>query len=282
VIGLDPVASPTTTVVGSIEDRALVRELLREHEIDAIVHGGALHKPHVATHTTDKFLSVNVSGTLNLLEEAVARGSRVTRFVFTSTTSLMISREIREGRAGGAKAATWITEELAPLLPRNIYGVSKLSAEHLCRLFHELHGLPLLILRTSRFFPEADDMAHTIAQSDPNTKCNELLFRRLMVEDAADAHVRALDRAPALGFDTFIISAKTPFARTDCEPLIADAPAVVERYFPAYRAIYERLGWTMFESIDRVYDATRAEQRLGFVAKTGFAEALEALAAPTR
>jgi UDP-glucose 4-epimerase len=282
VIGLDPVASPTTSVIGSIEDRSLVRELLQQHVIDAIVHGGALHKPHVATHTTDKFLSVNVSGTLNLLEEAVARGSRVTRFVFTSTTSLMISREIREGRAGGAKAATWITEELAPLLPRNIYGVSKLSAEHLCRLFHELHGLPLLILRTSRFFPEADDMAHTIAQSDPNTKCNELLFRRLMVEDAADAHVRALDRAPALGFDTFIISARTPFARADCEQLIADAPAVVERYFPAYRAVYERLGWTMFESIDRVYDATRAEQRLGFVAKTGFAEALEALAARTR
>jgi len=185
-------------------------------------------------------------------------------------------------RSYGAKAATWITEELAPLLPRNIYGVSKLSAEHLCRLFHELHGLSLLILRTSRFFPEADDMAHTIAQSDPNTKCNELLFRRLMVEDAAYAHVRALDRAPALGFDTFIISAKTPFARADCEQLIADAPAVVERYFPAYRAVYERLGWTMFESIDRVYDATRAEQRLGFVAKTGFAEALEALAARTR
>jgi UDP-glucose 4-epimerase len=152
VIGLDPVASPTTSVVGTIEDRPLVRELLRGHEVDAIVHGGALHKPHVTTHAADRFLSVNVQGTLNLLEEAVAEGSRVTRFVFTSTTSLMISREIREGRANGRRAAAWITEDLAPLQPRNIYGVSKLSAEHLCRLFHELPGLPLLILRTSRFF----------------------------------------------------------------------------------------------------------------------------------
>jgi UDP-glucose 4-epimerase len=58
VIGLDPVASPTTTLVGTIEDRALVRDLLHRHEVDAIVHGGALHKPHVATHAADRFVSV--------------------------------------------------------------------------------------------------------------------------------------------------------------------------------------------------------------------------------
>jgi UDP-glucose 4-epimerase len=118
------------------------------------------------------------------------------------------------------------------LRPRNIYGVTKLAAEHLCRLHHELHGLPMVVLRTARFFPEADDMAHTIAQSDANTKANELLFRRLTVEDAAAAHLAALDRAPALGFDTFIVSAPTPFTPDDCEALIADAPAVVAGYFP--------------------------------------------------
>jgi UDP-glucose 4-epimerase len=278
VLGLDPVASAFTSVVGSIEDRALVREVLRGNAIDAIVHGGSLHKPHVDTHVADRFLAVNVQGTLNLLEEAVAPGSSVDRFVFTSTTSLMISRQIRDGRAGGANAATWITEALAPLLPRNIYGVSKLSAEHLCRLFCELHRLPMIILRTSRFFPEEDDMAHAIEQSGPNTKCNELLFRRLTVEDAAEAHVRALERAPAIGFDTFIVSAKTPFVPQDCEALIRDAPAVVARYYPEYREIYARLGWTMFDSIDRVYVATRSEERLGFVAKTGFREALLDLA----
>src|SRR5438552_3074587 len=82
------------------------------------------------------------------------------------------------GRAGGATRAEWITEAMAPLLPRNIYGVTKLAAEHLCRLFHEQHGLPVVVLRTARFFPEEDDMAHTLAQSEPNTKANEFLFRR--------------------------------------------------------------------------------------------------------
>jgi UDP-glucose 4-epimerase len=279
VFGLDPVPAATTRVVGSVVDRALVRATIRGHGIEAIVHCGALHKPHVATHPRAEFLSVNVQGTLNLLEEAVAPGSTVDRFVFTSTTSLMISREIRAGREAGARRAAWITEEMTPLLPRNIYGVTKLSAEHLCRLFHELHGLPVLILRTSRFFPEEDDMAHAIAQSEPNTKANELLFRRATVADIAEAHAVALQQAPALGFDTFIISAMPPFSPDDCEGLIADAPAVVRRYFPEYPEVYARLGWTMFDSIDRVYDASKARRRMGFVCRTGFAERLRELAA---
>jgi UDP-glucose 4-epimerase len=277
VIGMDPVPSPTTQVVGSVADRPLVRATIRDSGVNAIVHGGALHKPHVKGHDRSDFVSINVQGTLNLLEEAVALGSQVDRFIFTSTTSLMISREIRAGRSGGTTKAMWITEELAPLLPRNIYGVTKLSAEHLCRLFHELHGLPVVILRTSRFFPEDDDMAHTIIQSEPNTKTNEFLFRRLTVEDAAESHVVALAKAPEIGFDTFIVSAKTPFSPDDCEELIVDAPSVVARYFPRYGELYARAAWTMFQSIDRVYDASKASRLLGFECRTGFKEKLEQL-----
>ena len=152
----------------------------------------------------------------------------------------------------------WIDETLAPLEPRNIYGVTKRAAEELCRLFNHLHKLPIVILRTSRFFPEEDDMAHAIAQSGDNTKANEFLFRRLSVEDAAEAHVAALAKAREVGFDTFIISAMTPFSRQDCRDLIVDAPSVVARYFPDYRALYDKRGWTMFDSIDRVYDASKA------------------------
>jgi UDP-glucose 4-epimerase len=277
VVGIDPVPSEMTTIVGSIVDRELVRRTIRDFGVDAVVHAGALHKPHVATRERSDFLAVNIEGTLNLLEESVAPGSKVDRFVFTSTTSLMISEAIRAGRSGGADVARWITEDMAPLLPRNIYGVSKLAAEHLCRLFHGLYQLPVVVLRTSRFFPEEDDMAHAIPHSDENTKVNEFLFRRLTVEDAAGAHIAALARAPELGFDTFIISAKTPFSPEDCEALIDDAPAVVKRYFPDFPRIYARLGWTMFASIDRVYDPGRAEKRLGFACRTGFAEKLKEL-----
>lgn len=277
VIGLDPESGVTTTVVGSVVDRALVRRIIRDEGIEAIVHAAARHKPHIETHDNSEFVVVNVQGTLNLLEEAVAEGSKVDRFVFTSTTSLMISQKIRDGRAGGAKEAIWIDEEMAPLKPRNIYGVTKLAAEELCRLFNHLHKLPIVVLRTSRFFPEEDDMAHAIAQSGENTKANEFLFRRLSVEDAAEAHVAALAKAPGIGFDTFIVSAMTPFSRSDSAALIADAPSVVARLFPDYPALYAKHGWTMFQSIDRVYDAGKAARKLGFTCKTGFREILDGL-----
>jgi UDP-glucose 4-epimerase len=276
VIGLDPVPSAETRIVGSVADRDLVMRAVSENRIEAIIHGGALHKPNIEHHRNEDFVETNVRGTLNLLDAAVAFG--VKRFVFTSTTSLMISQAIRGGFTGGARKAAWLTEEMSPE-PRNIYGVTKLSAEHLCRLYHLQFGLPVIVLRTARFFPEADDMAHAIVQSDANTKANELLFRRLTVEDAADAHVAALEKAPQLGFDTFIVSAPTPFQPADCEALIADALSVVARYFPEFPALYARKGWTMFSSIDRVYDASRARDRLGFVCKTSFSNVLATLAA---
>ncbi|MBN8942217.1 MAG: NAD(P)-dependent oxidoreductase [Rhizobiales bacterium] len=275
VTGLDPVAADQTTIIGSVADRGMVRSVLRDGRFEAIIHAGGLHKPDIDRNSRDTFMAVNVQGTFNLLDEAVEQD--VPRFVFTSTTSLMISAAIRAGRAGGMREAAWLTEAMAPE-PRNIYGVTKLAAEKLCRFYHDAFGLAVVVLRTARFFPEADDMAHAIDQSDENTKANELLFRRLTVGDAAEAHVVALQRASDLGFGLFIVSAPTPFRPDDCAALMTDAPAVVARYFPDYPALYRRRGWTMFGSIDRVYDASHAASRLGFTCKTGFAEVLRGLA----
>ncbi|MBA2643602.1 MAG: NAD(P)-dependent oxidoreductase [Actinobacteria bacterium] len=271
VVGLDELDSPFTTVVGSIADRALVRRCLKG--VDAIVHTATLHKPHVATHTRQQFVDTNVTGTLNLLEEAVASG--VPRFVFTSTTSAF-------GRAltppSGAPAA-WITEGVAPV-PRNIYGVTKVAAEDLCELFHRDHGLPCLVLRTSRFFPEPDDREEVQADyDDGNAKANELLYRRVDLEDAVTAHLAALERVAAIGFGRYIISATTPFTREQLAGLRADAPGVVAHLFPGFQAEYARRGWRMFPSIERVYVNTRAQTELGWRPRYDFAHVLECLAA---
>ena len=98
----------------------------------------------------------------------------VRTFVFTSTTSAF-------GRALSpppGEPAAWITEDVAPV-PRNIYGVTKTAAEDLCELFHRDHGLRCLVLRTSRFFPEADDDAVRDGYADGNVKANEYLHRRV-------------------------------------------------------------------------------------------------------
>ena len=270
VTGLDPAPGADTDVVGSVADRALVGRIFADAGIEAVIHSGALHKPDIVRYPTQAFVDVNVTGTLNLLEAAVEHG--VQRFVFTSTTSLMISAAVR---AGASDRAIWLDEGFAPLEPRNIYGITKLAAEQICRLYHRRHALRCVILRTGRFFPEEDDTDLTL--SGENNKANEFLNRRLTVEDAAAAHVAALERAPTLGFDLFLVAAPTPFAPADVVPLKANAATVVARYFPDAPALYAQRGWELPMTIDRVYDARRAERVLGFRCQTDFASVLQAM-----
>src|SRR5262245_14762791 len=236
--GIDILDSPYTHHVGSIADREFVRRCMRG--VDAVLHAATLHKPHVATHARQDFVDVNITGTLNLLEEALA--AKTGAFIYTSTTSAF-------GRAltpPPAQPAAWITEGVVPV-PKNICGVTKLAAENLCELFHRNRGLPCLILRTSRFFPEADDnSAMRQAYDDDNIKANEFLYRRVELEDVVSAHLLALEKAHALLFGRYIISATTPFTREDREELGRNAPAVVERRVPDYLDQYARRNWRMF------------------------------------
>jgi UDP-glucose 4-epimerase len=275
VVGVDVAPGAETQVRGSVADRALVEQVFAERGIEAVIHAGALHKPDIVRYPPEAFEAVNVEGTRNLLRAAAAAGHD--RFIFTSTTSLMISEEVRAGRAGGATRAFWLDEEFGPLAPRNVYGSTKLEAERLCREAHEREGIAVLVLRTSRFFPEDDDTQRE--PSGENLKANELLHRRLTVEDAADAHVVALEKAPALGFDTLILSAPPPFAPADAEELIRDAPAVIARHFPDAPRLYAERGWALPAHIDRVYDPSRVERRMGFRCRTDFGAVIEALAA---
>lgn len=271
VVSVDLLDSPWTTHRGSIGDRDFVRHTMRG--VAAVLHAATLHKPHVVTHSRQDFLDTNLGGTLNLLESAVEAG--VSRFIFTSTTSVF-------GRAlcpaPGAPAA-WITEEVVPV-PRNIYGVTKAAAEDLCELFWRDHRLPSLVLRTSRFFPEDDDRKATRdAYSLDNAKANEFLYRRVELEDAVDAHLCALQRAPELGFGRYIISATTPFTPADLEELHRDAPAVLARHYPQHAALYRARGWRMFPTIDRVYVNARARQDLAWTPRHDFNRVLARLTA---
>src|ERR1700726_2752985 len=80
-IGVDIKKSAFTHKVGSITDRNFVKRCMPG--VHAVLHTATLHKPHVATHTRQDFVDTNVTGTLNLLEAAVAAG--VKNFAFLST-----------------------------------------------------------------------------------------------------------------------------------------------------------------------------------------------------
>ena len=131
-IGIDVLPGAFTHHVGSIADRAFVRRCMKG--VTTVLHAATLHKPHVATHSRQDFVDVNITGTLNLLEEAAAAG--VTAFVYTSTTSVFGDALVPPP----GEPAAWITEDVTAV-PKNIYGVTKAAAEDLCQLFARNHSL---------------------------------------------------------------------------------------------------------------------------------------------
>jgi UDP-glucose 4-epimerase len=267
--GIDLKPSAFTDMVGSITDPGFVRQAVIG--VRSIVHAATLHKPHVETHGNRDFLDVNITGTLNLLEQATAAG--IESFIFTSTTSAFGAA--LTPHAG--EPAAWITEEVVPV-PRNIYGVTKTAAEGFCELFARKSKMSVVVLRTSRFFPESDDdPAVRSRYSLDNVQANELLYRRVELADAVEAHLLAIERAPDIRFARYIISASTPFTPEDLTALRSDAASVVRRLFPQSGELFRKHGWTMFPGIDRVYVNALARQQLGWRPVCDFQYVLDCL-----
>ena len=123
-------------VRGDIRDRELVRGLMADEKIDAVVHFAAESHVDRSVEGPEVFVSTNVLGTEILLEEARAAG--VERFVMVSTDEVY-------GSLGDSGRFT----EDTPLAPNSPYAASKASADLLCRAFHHTYGFPVLVTRCS-------------------------------------------------------------------------------------------------------------------------------------
>jgi nucleoside-diphosphate-sugar epimerase len=256
VVGLDFRPSASTDLVGSVNDPDLVREAMAG--VQVVFHMAALHKPQLAFLPGKAFVETNIGGTQNVLDAAVA--AKVRAFVMTSSTTVFGDALIPPAD----KPATWIDESVTPI-PKNMYGVTKAGAEDLCQLAHRNGGLACIVLRTSRFFAEGDDMPGEYdGRSDDNIKANEYAYRRVALEDAVDAHLRAAERAPHLGFGRYVVSATTPFTREDMAHVRTDAATVLARRAPLAAAVWQEQGWRFPDRLDRVYFNAKARHDLGW------------------
>lgn len=265
-------------LTGSIADRAFCESVFKHYpSIRYVLHTATLHKPHIGSHMKTQFVETNIQGTLNLLEVAASRTgeNRIRAFVFTSTTSTF-------GKAISpqpGKPTAWINESIVPV-PKNIYGTTKVAAEELCQLVQAETGMPTLVLRISRFFPEADDdEVARAAFSDDNLKICELLHRRVDIADVVTAHVCAMREAERIGWGKYIISAPTPFVKTPSllRQLDSDAAMVVSETYPEHAKVFLARGWQLPNRLDRVYDSRKAEEELKWEAMYTFERACEQL-----
>ncbi|MDV3258410.1 MAG: NAD(P)-dependent oxidoreductase [Sphingomonas sp.] len=244
VIGLDLRPGPEVGILGDC--REVMKWRHQAGALDAIVHVAALHAPHVGRVPDEEFRRVNVEATSCLIDLALSLGC--SHFVLTSTTSLY--GDALEPRG----AAAWI-DETTVASPRDIYDETKLEAEQL--LTSAGGGFSgATALRMSRCFPEpAGAMAWY------------RLHRGVDRRDVAEAHALALGRAGAPA--CFLVSAATPFFRSDCDGLFEDASAVIERRCPGLIGRMTERGWAPPHSIGRVYDCGLARRELGYRPRFG-------------
>jgi len=261
---------------GTISDAAFCKDVFERYpSIQYVLHTATLHKPHVGSHTKSDFIDTNIRGTLNLLESASRNSTKIEAFIFTSTTSTF-------GKALAPKKgqpAAWIDEQVVPI-PKNIYGTSKIAAEDLCQLVQAETGMPTLVLRTSRFFPEEDDSDVARAEfGDDNLKVLELLHRRVDIYDVVTAHVCAVREARRIGFAKYIISAPPPFGRSAAllQGLDSDAAAEITRSRAEHAKILIENGWKLPSRLDRIYDPSKAITDLSWKPIYTFERAIEQL-----
>ena len=130
-------------------------------------------------------------------------------------------------------------------------------------------------------FPEEDDNKDVRdGFADENIKLNEFLYRRVDIEDIVSAHLLAAEKAPDTRFSPLYHQRDDAiYAGRFALICGADAPRAVQRHVPEYEAEFERRGWTMLTSIDRVYVNERARTELGWQPHYDFGFLIERLAA---
>ncbi|MBA17964.1 MAG: UDP-glucose 4-epimerase GalE [Sphingomonas sp.] len=134
VTGFDWAVDPRATLVkGAIEDDALVRATMRDHDVRAVMHfAGSVVVPESVSDPL-KYYRNNTAASRSLIESAVVCG--VKHFIFSST------------------AATYGTPEIVPVaedspqLPINPYGTSKLMTETMLRDVAAAHPFNYCALR---------------------------------------------------------------------------------------------------------------------------------------
>ena len=248
-----------TFVQGDVREEEDVRRAAAD--CDVIVHTAAIHGIHLGNHSSRQFHDLNVTGTLNVWEAAVAAGVR--GVVFSSTMGVY-----GETRRPPTDDAVVALHEDAPLLPGDIYGLTKVAGEEMCRYYGRAHGIPSIALRFGMFVPE------------PFFRYGiRLLYGGVHEDDVARSVLAAVDTVASgeRTWDVYNVESVVPFTEEDGPDLRADPLRVVERYWPGARQLLEERGVTELRPVTEYFPMQRIQHGLGFRPEHDFGRWLEEL-----
>src|SRR5947209_7023331 len=184
-IGLDPRPSPTTVVIDDLSDRARLRDLIAREKITHVIHAGGVSGPMVMADDPAGVIAINVTGSMNLLNEARAGG--VTTFVYCSSVAAIGNYYEPEPIGEGY-----------PMRPASTYGCSKAAMDYVLRGLWKKVPLDICSLRlTAVYGPgrETEFNVDTIVRAALAGKPARLDpladWPYIYVDDAAEAAIAA-------------------------------------------------------------------------------------------
>ena len=210
-------------VDGSITDDDLVRDVFDRREIEFVYHQAAQAGVRTSVENPHKPHEINTTGLLNLLQ--AAHNHDVHRFVNASSSSVYGHDEYLP------------YDEVHPTIPRSPYGVTKLTAEHYCRVFTEIHDLPTVSLRY--FTVYGPRMRPNMAITNFTSRCltgeppviygdGQQTRDFTYIDDVVDANLTLLETDAADGEVLNVGSTGTITIRELAEHVIAETGADVE------------------------------------------------------
>jgi len=184
-IGLDPVASPTTRVIDDLSDRSRLRDLIARELITHIIHAGGVSGPMVMADDPVGVLTVNVTGSMNLIY--AAKDSGVETFVYCSSVAAI----------GDFYESTPIGEDY-PMRPTSAYGCSKAAMDHVLRALWRKAPLDICSLRLTAVYGlgrqtefNVDTIVRAALAGKPARIAPLSDWPYVYVDDAADACIAA-------------------------------------------------------------------------------------------
>lgn len=180
-----------------IRDEKKVDEIVKKIQPEIVVHLAAIHFiPYCNEHPFEA-ADTNIRGTMNILK-ACRNIPNLKKFFFASTAAVYPIADVAVGE----------TYELHPL---DIYGISKLTGEHLCKKFYLESGIDTIVCRFFNAFGPNETNPHLIPEIEKQLReglrtirLGNLTPRRDFIHtyDMASA-VRELLKMNNIGYDTF-------------------------------------------------------------------------------
>jgi len=217
--------------------------------MDAVIHVAALHGKAWNELGDDMGFEVNVTGTKNILEGAASAG--VKRVVFTSS--------IWASGHGSPPPDCLPMDEEMQREPAELYGLTKILGEQMCRYATAKDGISTVVLRPGGIRPAEMYEPGYVG----------FLTAAVDVRDVAQAHVLGLQAPDEMTHEVFIITADSPLSNVDPEAFRQDPARTLDSVVPGAGELV-RTGTLQLGAGAEWYTVEKAKRMLGYRPEFGF------------